>query len=200
MKISRTIKRFLFFSLMISVFTMGGCGKIDTNPDLLFTQIQEDVTELTGHDVSWNNSLEECDFSDCIINILEKGLNPDLAVYIALFNNRNLQAIYENLGIAKAQLVQAGLLKNPIFAFSYRFSTKSAITDLIDMSLFQNFLDIILIPLKKKVAQAELEAKLRANEQLLVQEAYWLRKYELCLLQQLLLMGQVLTRYTPKCE
>ncbi len=137
---------------------MGGCGKIDTNPELSFIEIQKDVTELTGHDVCWNNSLEECDFSDCLINILENGLNSELAVYIALFNNRNLQAIYENLGIAKAQLVQAGLLKNPIFSFSYRFSTKSAITDLIDMSLLQNFLDIILIPLKKKVAREELEA------------------------------------------
>ncbi|NGX40017.1 MAG: Cobalt-zinc-cadmium resistance protein CzcC [Chlamydiae bacterium] len=143
---------------MISALTMGGCGKIDTNPELSFIEIQKDVTELTGHDVCWNNSLEECDFSDCLINILENGLNSELAVYIALFNNRNLQAIYENLGIAKAQLVQAGLLKNPIFSFSYRFSTKSAITDLIDMSLLQNFLDIILIPLKKKVAREELEA------------------------------------------
>ncbi len=158
MTINRKIIKSFFFYLIISAFIMGGCGKINTNPDLLFEQIQEDVAELTGHDVYWNNSSEECDFSSCIANILENELTSDLSVYIALFNNRNLQATYENLGIAKAQLVQAGLLKNPIFIFSYRFSTKSAVTDLIDMSLFQNFLDIILIPMKKKVAQAELEA------------------------------------------
>jgi len=39
-------------------------------------------------------------------------------VQIALLNNKDLQATYEDLSIAQADLVQAGLLQNPVFGAS----------------------------------------------------------------------------------
>lgn len=140
------------------LFLQGGCWKVDTCPDLCFSEVQEEIQERVGVEVYWDRNTEGMEFYSCIQALLEKELNPQAAVYIALLNNRSLQAFYEDLGIAKAQLVQAGLLKNPLYALSYRFSTNAAFSDLIDMSLMQNFLDILFIPLKKRVAQAELEA------------------------------------------
>lgn len=154
---SRVQKPF-FHALVIALFFTVGCKKVDTDPGPLFSEIQRDAEALTGQEVTWHQNVEDSDFTNCITNLLSREVTADLAVYIALFNNRDLQAVYENLGIAKAQLVQAGLLKNPLFSFSYRFSTKSQVTDLIDLSLFQDVLDILLIPLKKRAAQAELEA------------------------------------------
>jgi cobalt-zinc-cadmium efflux system outer membrane protein len=148
----------LFSTLILALIFTAGCKKVDTNSEPLFSEIQGDVEALTGEEVTWHQNLEEGDFNHCITNLLSRELTADLAVYIALFNNKNLQAVYQNLGIAKAQLVQAGLLRNPLFSFSYRFSTKSKVTDLIDLSLFQDFLDILLIPLKKRAAKAEIEA------------------------------------------
>ena len=53
--------------------------------------------------------------------LLEGELTTNAAVQIALLNNAALQATFEELGIAQAELVQAGLLKNPVFAGHVRF-------------------------------------------------------------------------------
>ncbi|WP_158307179.1 TolC family protein [Simkania negevensis] len=132
--------------------------RVDTNPQPTFSQVQEAITNLTGQNIYWDTSIQDSVTTISAGDLLQKELTGEFAVQIALLNNQNLQGTYESLGIAKAQLAQAGLLKNPIFSFSYRFSTQSAVTDLIDISLFQNFLEILLIPLKKRMAQAELEA------------------------------------------
>ncbi|MGF6289605.1 TolC family protein [Paraburkholderia youngii] len=50
--------------------------------------------------------------------LLAKPLGMDDAVQVALLNNRGLQASYGELGISEADLVQAGRLPNPGFAFS----------------------------------------------------------------------------------
>ena len=135
-----------------------GCIRVNTSPQPVFEEVQQDISRRTGHTICWDSCSSESDFRNCIEEVLDGELTADLAVYVALLNNRQLQATYENLGIAKAQLVQAGLLKNPIFTLSYRFSTKSTITDLIDIGLFQNFLEALMIPLKKRMATSELEA------------------------------------------
>ncbi|NVI05007.1 TolC family protein [Paraburkholderia youngii] len=50
--------------------------------------------------------------------LLAKPLGMDDAVQVASLNNRGLQASYGELGISEADLVQAGRLPNPGFAFS----------------------------------------------------------------------------------
>lgn len=151
-----TKNRFLYFLSMLLLF-LSGCTRVDTNSHPVFCQIQENVLKLTGQDVYWDSSLKDSVVHISVEELLKRRLTQDFVVNIALLNNQNLQAIYESLGIAKAHLVQAGLLKNPIFSFSDRFSTNSSIADLLDISLFQNFLEILLIPLKKRMAQAELD-------------------------------------------
>ena len=137
------IKRAFPFFLLSLLAT--GCMKVDTNPQPLLNEVQDDISVRTGHHLYWDSSVQDIMVSTTIRELLQKELTPELATQIALLNNRNLQAIYEDLGIAKAQLAQAGLLKNPIFSFSYRFSTQSAVTDLIDISLIQNFLEILYV-------------------------------------------------------
>ncbi|MCB1116018.1 MAG: TolC family protein [Chlamydiia bacterium] len=132
--------------------------KVDTDPQPVFSEVEEELFLRSDHHAYWDASMQEVVVPTTVSQLLQKELTVDRAIQIALLNNRHLQAIYEDLGIAKAELAQAGLLKNPIFSFSYRFSTASAVIDLIDVGLIQNFLEILLIPLKKKMARAELEA------------------------------------------
>ena len=49
--------------------------------------------------------------------LLARPLTADSAVRLALLNNRALQASFAELGIAEADLVQAGRLRNPGFVF-----------------------------------------------------------------------------------
>jgi cobalt-zinc-cadmium efflux system outer membrane protein len=85
-------------------------------------------------------------------------LGANEAAQVALLNNPDLQATFEEIGISQADLVQAGLLKNPTFAASWRFpDVAPGITD-AEYSLAQDFLGLILMPLKTKVAKINLEA------------------------------------------
>ncbi|SDF63685.1 MULTISPECIES: TolC family protein [unclassified Duganella] len=55
--------------------------------------------------------------ADVINKKLAQPLAADDAVQVALLNNRGLQASYWSLGVAEADLVQAGRLQNPVFDF-----------------------------------------------------------------------------------
>jgi len=63
------------------------------------------------------NDHDAAQVRDRIAALLKQPLNADAATEIALINNRGLQARYAELGIAEADLVQAGRLRNPGFSF-----------------------------------------------------------------------------------
>src|SRR5690349_9350309 len=50
---------------------------------------------------------------------LEDGLSSQEAVAIALWNSPAFQATLADLGIARAELVDAGLLRNPVFSLLF---------------------------------------------------------------------------------
>ena len=87
----------------------------------------------------------------------KKKLDVDSAVQIALLNNPEIQAIFEEVGMAQADLVEAGLFHNPLFDGYIRFPDHSSLQLNTAFSVTQTFLDIFLIPLRQKVAAAELE-------------------------------------------
>jgi cobalt-zinc-cadmium efflux system outer membrane protein len=56
-------------------------------------------------------------------------------------NNPTLVATYEELSIGQAGVVQAGLLKNPVFTASYTATEREAISPPIILGVTQDFLD-----------------------------------------------------------
>jgi cobalt-zinc-cadmium efflux system outer membrane protein len=114
--------------------------------------------------VHWNQgtSADEA-VSASIQQMLADDLTADEAVQIALLNNRNLQAVYEELRVAQADVVQAGLLKNPVFDGSIRF-VESGGGEILDLGIAFDFLDVFLIPMRKAIAEQQFEAsKLRVT-------------------------------------
>jgi outer membrane protein, heavy metal efflux system len=94
-------------------------------------------------------------------------LTVDEAVQIALLNNRRLQSVYSELGVAQADLVQAGLFKNPIFHTAVLFLQKGGRPEL-EIGADMNFLDVFYVPLRKRVAAARFEeAKLLVSGKVL---------------------------------
>lgn len=87
--------------------------------------------------------------------LLAEPLTAERAVQVALLNNRMLQATIEELGVAQAELVQAGLLENPVIAGDLVFSTKGYGLG-GGLSLSQSLLSVFLIPAKRRVAKARL--------------------------------------------
>jgi len=54
---------------------------------------------------------------------IEDGLSPDEAAVVAILANPKLRAIRDERGIAKAQLLQAGILPNPQVSYSFDVPT-----------------------------------------------------------------------------
>lgn len=55
---------------------------------------------------------------------LDDGLTTDEAVAVALWNNPDFQAQLANLGLARADLVEAGLLQNPVLSLLFPWGPK----------------------------------------------------------------------------
>lgn len=156
------ITRLLGSFLTIGIAGAAGCAHVPT--DSGFDDVEHAVAERTGHRVHWNRgSTSDQAVAATVRSMLAEPLSTDEAVQIALLNNRNLQAAYEELGVAQADIVQAGLLRNPIFDAEVRFVEGGGGTGL-ELAVVQDFLDVFFIPLRKRIAENAFEAaKLRVT-------------------------------------
>ncbi len=165
-------------SLVVTISVLiTGCATVPE--DAGFSDVQEQVNQRGGYQVRWHTGGAEDQAVEQRVNaMLREGINAEKAVHIALLNNPRLQATYEDLGVAQANLVQAGLLSNPLFHGQVTFSREEDITN-FDVGVSLSFLRVFTIPLRKKLAGAEFEgAKLGVTAAVLdlageVREAFY---------------------------
>lgn len=155
-----------------------GCAS--TSAQSSFDDVAETIKARSGHTVRWNqNSDEDKDVESAVEQLLGQPLTADAAVQIALLNSPRLQTKFEELAIARADLVQAGLLKNPVFSFGRTAWEAEHIAPNLFATVEQDFLDIVTMPMRKRVAATELEAaKLEVGDHVLelaaeVRESYY---------------------------
>lgn len=92
--------------------------------------------------------------------LLARPLTPDTAVQAALLNNRGFQAALAELGIAEADLVAAGRMRNPGFSFS-RMRGGSEVE--IERSVMFDLVGLLTIPLRSEIEGRRFEqARLQA--------------------------------------
>ncbi len=89
--------------------------------------------------------------------LLQRELTADDAAQIALLKNPSLQVTFQNLGISEADLLQAGRLKNPGASLTMRLPDRPPSATYVEGSLVEDFLDVLLIGLRKKIAAEQLE-------------------------------------------
>lgn len=169
------------FITFLCIGLLIGCASVPKEAG--FPDVQKLIEQRINQRVHWNQGTpEDAAVVDAVRSMLQQELTIDEAVQITLLNNRSLQATYEELGIAQADLVQAGLLRNPLFGASFRFPDKSVgghRSTNTEFSVVQDFLDLLVLPLRKKVASAQFEqAKLRVANTVLdlaaeVRSAYY---------------------------
>ena len=137
-------------------------GYANVPRDAGFEDVRHTVADRTGHRVEWNRGTDaDAVVAEALRAILREEMTADKAVQVALLNNRRLQATYEDLMIAQADLVGAGLLRNPVFDAEFRFPETGGGVG-IEMAVVQDFIDLLYLPLRKKQAAAAFEAaKLR---------------------------------------
>ncbi len=141
---------------LLGVAGTTGCATL--RPAAAFSDVERLVGTRTPRSIHWNQGTPaDRDVEQRIEALLANELTPEAAVQIALFNNRSLQATFGRLGIAQADLVQAGLLPNPVVHFAWRFAA-SGPGPSAEANLLLDFLRALEIPLRKRVAKAALEA------------------------------------------
>lgn len=144
------------------------------------TSPEDEVRDRTGAEIRWQrdqNAREEA--ADTVRKLLKKPLTISSAVQIALLNNRNLQATFEEIGIAKADLIEAVTAPNPSVSFDFDSPLSGGVVTGYAAVIAQELVQILTIPLKKKIAVEQLEAaQLRVAAEILslvadVKKAYF---------------------------
>lgn len=162
---------------ILAIVCVSSCTKTPPTDDGVVSSV---VEERTNHQVRWNQGcLIDDQIKWTIQCLLESELTVEGAVQTALLNNPQIQSVFEELGIAHADLVEAGLLTNPAFSIEVRYPTQKRLKTNIEYMIATSFLDIFLIPLRKRIAATEFEqAKLKAANEILnlvfeVRETYY---------------------------
>lgn len=156
--------RSLSLVLIVALAPSAWSARRDSVEDL-----QTAVQGRIGKRVEWRkDAAADEEISRTVHALLRGTLTADRAVQVALLNNRELQATFEEIGVANADLTDAGLLKNPSFDVSARFPDRPPSGTNLEFGIVQDFLDLFMIPLRKKVAANELaRAKFRVGDAIL---------------------------------
>ena len=85
-------------------------------------------------------------------------LTADNAVRIALVNNPELKAAYARLGIAAADVYEAGRIRNPILSFSTLDTNEPGERNLTTFGLTASFSDLLTLTARKRLAESEFTA------------------------------------------
>jgi cobalt-zinc-cadmium efflux system outer membrane protein len=141
---------------LLACLALAGCTSQSDHRG--FESVQAKVSTLIQKDVDWHDP-DDTSVRDARVHELLQGeVSSDTAVQIALLNNPGLQATFEDLGIANADLIEAGIIKNPSLNAYARFPDASSAVLNTQVSVALNFIDIILLPLRKKVEGMRFEA------------------------------------------
>jgi len=149
---------------LLAVFVFSGCSTISQND--LFDGVKEATSLRGAKNIQWIKTSQEAQsVNESVNTLLTQPLNQENAVRIALINNRSLQQTYEQIGISQSELVQAGLMSNPLLGYS--IGRGGGVTT-STLSLDVAFLDLLWIPLRRELGGLALEeTKLRVGDEVL---------------------------------
>ena len=171
---TRYPRRLVGGTLLATLVALGGCASF--SKDGGFNSVQSVAKERLNKEVKWVRSDADADNVQATVKkLLANPLTVDDAVQIALLNNRGLQATYAELGIAEADLVQAGRLRNPHFAY---LNVNSATETKIERALTFDFMQLITMPLATRLERRRFEAtQLRVAAEVLQVAAHTRKAY-----------------------
>lgn len=139
---------------------LAGCAQL--SPDGGFDQLAQSSSARLGQAPAWNRTPQQAQASKERVRQLlhdpaggtPRLANADDAVQIALIHNPDLQAEFAQLGVAEADLVQAGRLPNPGFSFK---RTHAGDDLKIERSLSLGLMRLLTLPAASRIEQRRFE-------------------------------------------
>ncbi|MEG6550713.1 TolC family protein, partial [Desulfocurvibacter africanus] len=121
-----------------------------TDPAGNIQAVGADVAARTGYSAQrLDGTQAEIHSQQAVQDMLADGLGENEAVRIALLNSKRVQALFEGLGVARAEYVQAGLVDNPVFAGAYRYTPGDGST--WELEIAQSLTGLLFTPLRRSV-------------------------------------------------
>ena len=151
--------------LMVLPLVATGCITVDPQPD--YRRAAEYIAQSTGQG-SVLPSDDVAIVEQRVARLSEDGISLNEAVEICLLNYPAFQAAWMDVGMARADLVQSGLLSNPSVGVVVRFPSGGGLAN-VEASLAQNIAELWQLPVRKQGAehalnQAILRLAQRASE------------------------------------
>jgi outer membrane protein TolC len=139
--------------MAFAILLLAGCATF--SEDGGFGTVQQAVKDRTGQDARWVRSEDDANsVRTRVRELLARPLTVDDAAQLALLNNPGLQATYAELGISEADLVQAGRMTNPHFAY---LRTHNGDQSKIEWALTFPIIDLLTMPLRTKLQGRRFE-------------------------------------------
>jgi cobalt-zinc-cadmium efflux system outer membrane protein len=142
--------------LLTAVAAGGGCATVNPRPD--YDRMADQVTAATGRPFSYRPDDDQV-VQERVRELLRAGLTADDAAQVCLLNNRKVQAALYDIGAARADVVQAGLLSNPTLSFGLKFPDAGGLTK-FEAALVENLADLWKIPLRRRATERALDQKI----------------------------------------
>ncbi len=145
----------------VTALVLAGCATFSSDGGL--GSVSALTEARTGQAVQRENPADAGAAQSAVSQLISRPLTPDAAVQIALLNNKALQASFSELGVAEADLVQAGRMRNPGFSFG-RMRGGDDVE--IERSIMFDLVGLLTIPVRSGIEQRRFEqAKLEAASQ-----------------------------------
>jgi len=143
-------------ALLLPAAVISGCASVPR--DAGFSDVEKAVTERTGHRIVWHDASRSAapTTDEAVLPLLQGTLTADRAVEIALSNNRDLQATLAELGVARADLIDAVTIRNPVFDGEIRFPGDPRSP--FEIAVTQTLLDLLQLPARRRFGRALFEA------------------------------------------
>jgi len=135
--------------IALSALILSGCATF--SPDGGIADVSGITKDRIGQSVQHSDAGA---VTETVKQLQAAPLTADSAMRLALINNRSLQASLAELGVAEADLVQAGRLRNPGFSFSRQRAGDDVE---IERTVLFDLVGLLTIPLRTNIEQKRFE-------------------------------------------
>ena len=141
------------FTTAVLIALLTGCATVPRDGGI--ADVQREVAARTNQNIEMFSSASNID-DDRIRAMLGGELDADKAVAIALLNNPRVQVALADLGLARADLIEASTIRNPILGGEIRFPGSPVRP--LELTLTQSILDLAFLPRRRSAGLAAFDA------------------------------------------
>lgn len=139
------------FALVAALLFATGCASVPRDGG--FDEVRQTVLDRGRYDIEWRRGPAD---EARLRELLATELDAERAVAVALANNPRLQVILTGLGVARADLLDASTISNPVLELEWR--SPGDPYNPYEITIAQSILDLVQLPRRRAAGRAAFEA------------------------------------------